>query len=74
MKSVHEGDTLVVWKLDRLARWARQLIGKAAIISDLEAMRQSPAAPAWFKLKKAELAALAEREAVQAGWLPAPLQ
>jgi Resolvase, N terminal domain len=26
MKSVHEGDTLVVWKLDRLARSARQLI------------------------------------------------
>jgi ParB family chromosome partitioning protein len=49
-------------------------IGKAAIISDLESMRQSPAAPAWFKMKKAELAALTEREAVQAGWLPAPLQ
>ena len=26
MKTVHEGDTLVVWKLDRLARSARQLI------------------------------------------------
>ena len=26
MKSVHEGDTLVVWKLDRLAPSARQLI------------------------------------------------
>jgi hypothetical protein len=37
-------------------------------------MRQSPAAPAWFKLKKAELAALAEREAAQADWLPTPLQ
>jgi ParB family transcriptional regulator, chromosome partitioning protein len=49
-------------------------IGKAAIIGDLEAMRQSPAVPAWFKMKKAELAALAEREATQAGWLPADLQ
>jgi ParB family chromosome partitioning protein len=49
-------------------------IGKAAILSDLETMRQSPAAPAWFKMKKAELAALAEREATQAGWLPALLQ
>jgi DNA invertase Pin-like site-specific DNA recombinase len=26
MKSVHEGDTLVVWKHDCLARSARQLI------------------------------------------------
>ena len=26
MKFVHEGDTLVAWKLDRLARSARQLI------------------------------------------------
>ena len=26
MKSAHDGDTLVVWKLDRLARSARQLI------------------------------------------------
>jgi ParB family transcriptional regulator, chromosome partitioning protein len=49
-------------------------IGKAAIIGDLETMRQSPAAPAWLKLKKAELAALAEREAAKAGWIPAPLQ
>jgi ParB family chromosome partitioning protein len=49
-------------------------IGKAAIISDLEAMGHAPAAPAWFKMKKTELAALAEREAAQAGWLPAPLQ
>ena len=49
-------------------------IGKAAMISDLETMRQSPAAPAWLKLKKADLAALAERESAQAGWLPAALQ
>ena len=64
-----------------IADWYRPLaagyferIGKAAIIGDFETMRQSPAAPAWFKMKKAELAALAEREATQAGWLPAPLQ
>jgi len=46
-------------------------IGKAAIIGDLEAMRH---APAWHKMKKAGLAALAEREAAQTGWLPVPLQ
>ncbi len=49
-------------------------IGKAAIIADLESMRQTPPAPAWLKLKKAELAALAEREAAQRPWLPVPLQ
>jgi ParB family chromosome partitioning protein len=49
-------------------------IGKATIIADLESMRQAPAAPAWLKLKKPELAALAEREAAQTRWLPVPLQ
>jgi phosphatidylserine/phosphatidylglycerophosphate/cardiolipin synthase-like enzyme len=38
MKSVHEGDTLVVWKLDRLARSARQLI------DTLDALRERGAA------------------------------
>jgi ParB family chromosome partitioning protein len=46
-------------------------IGKAAILADLEAMRQAPCAPSWFKMKKGDLAALAEREAAQRGWLPA---
>jgi ParB family chromosome partitioning protein len=49
-------------------------IGKAAIMADLESMRQAPPAPAWLKLKKAELATLAEREAAQRPWLPVPLQ
>ena len=30
MKSVHEGDTLVTWKLDRLARSALKLIDTVA--------------------------------------------
>jgi hypothetical protein len=34
-------------------------------------MRQAPCAPSWFKMKKGELAALAEREAGERGWLPA---
>jgi len=49
-------------------------IGKAAIMADLESMRQAPPAPAWLKLKKPELATLAEREAAQRPWLPVPLQ
>jgi ParB family chromosome partitioning protein len=49
-------------------------ISKAAILSDLEVARQAPGAPAWAKMKKAELAALAERETAATGWLPAPLQ
>jgi ParB family transcriptional regulator, chromosome partitioning protein len=49
-------------------------IGKAAILADLESIRQAPHAPAWLKLKKPELAALAEREAAKTRWLPAPLQ
>jgi len=43
-------------------------------MADLESMRQAPPAPAWLKLKKAKLAALAEREAAQRLWLPVPLQ
>ena len=49
-------------------------ISKAAILSDLEAARQAPCAPSWEKLKKAELAALAEREVAATGWLPEPLR
>ena len=49
-------------------------ISKAAILSDLEAARQAPGAPAWAKMKKAELAAIAERETAATGWLPVPLQ
>lgn len=44
------------------------------VTPDLKSMRNAPAAPAWLKLKKAELAALAEREAAQTRWLPVPLQ
>jgi ParB family chromosome partitioning protein len=80
-RGTEHGDALAATLHLNMADWYRPTaagyfcrIGKATIISDLEAMRQSPAAPAWFKLKKAELAALAEREATQAGWLPAPLQ
>lgn len=38
-----------------------------------EAKSSSPA-PSWAKMKKAELAALAERQVAGTGWLPAPLR
>ena len=40
----------------------------------MQEARQQPPAPAWEKLKKAELAELAEREIAATGWLPAPLR
>ncbi|MCJ2015890.1 ParB/RepB/Spo0J family partition protein [Methylobacterium sp. E-065] len=72
-----EGATLSgTLKLD-MAQWYRPTaagyfgrIGKAAIMADLEAMRNAPPAPSWAKLKKGELAALAEREAEAHGWMP----
>jgi ParB family chromosome partitioning protein len=75
------GDALAsALKLD-MASWYRPTAtgyfgrtGKAMILSDLEAARAMPCAPAWAKLKKAELAALAEREMAGTGWLPAPLR
>ena len=67
-------------KLD-MAAWYRPTaegyfsrIGKARILADLEAARGAPGAPVWAKLKKAELAELAERETAERGWLPSPLQ
>lgn len=60
-----------------MAQWYRPTvagyfgrISKAAILADLEAMRQAPCAPSWFKMKKGELGVLAEREAAERGWLP----
>lgn len=67
-------------KLD-MAKWWRPTaagyfgrVPKAVILSDLEQARQAPNAPAWAKLPKKELAALAEREIEGTGWLPEPLR
>lgn len=49
-------------------------LSKAQILEALQEARQQPPAPAWEKLKKAELAKLAERETAATGWLPAPLR
>jgi ParB family chromosome partitioning protein len=49
-------------------------VGKAQILADLQEARGAAPAPAWEKMKKAELAALAERETAGKGWLPALLR
>jgi hypothetical protein len=49
-------------------------IGKAMILSDLEAARGAPCAPSWAKMKKGELADLAERQIADSAWLPALLR
>jgi ParB family chromosome partitioning protein len=45
-------------------------VSKPQILDALKAARSQPPAPAWEKLKKDELAALAAREIVGTGWLP----
>ena len=45
-------------------------ISKPQILDALREARNTSPAPAWEKLKKADLAALAERETVGTGWLP----
>jgi ParB family chromosome partitioning protein len=49
-------------------------ISKPQILSALQEAKGVPPAPSWSAMKKAELAALAEREAAGKGWLPAPLR
>ena len=43
-------------------------VSKPQIFAALQEGRNQPPAPAWEKLKKAELAALAERELIAAGY------
>lgn len=64
-----------------MAQWYRPTaagyfgrVSKATILSDLAAARGMPNAPAWEKLPKGELAAIAEREIEPTGWLPEPLR
>lgn len=49
-------------------------ISSAQIISALCEAKGVPAAPAWSKMKKAELAAYAARETSGSGWLPEPMR
>jgi ParB family chromosome partitioning protein len=45
-------------------------VSKPQILDALREAKGQPPAPAWKKLKKPELAALAERETAGSGWLP----
>ena len=45
-------------------------ISKPLIVEALNEARNNPPAPAWLKLKKSELATVAEREIAGTGWLP----
>ncbi len=45
-------------------------IGKPQILEAIQAAKGQPPAPAWEKLKKAELAQEAERQIAGTGWLP----
>jgi hypothetical protein len=54
--------------------WLPPLLRQPRPESALREAKGTPPAPAWEKLKKAELAALAERETSGTGWLPALLR
>jgi len=49
-------------------------VAKPQIFAAMKEVRTQPPAPAWEKLKKAELAQLAERELAGKGWLPEVLR
>ena len=49
-------------------------ITRPGILAAIEEAKNRPGAPAWSKMKKTELAALAEEQVAGTGWLPAPLR
>jgi ParB family chromosome partitioning protein len=66
-------------KLDMTAWFtptAANYFGKVSKTAILEAVREAigATAPAWSEMKKADLAALAERKTAGTGWLPEPLR
>jgi ParB family chromosome partitioning protein len=48
-------------------------VNRDAIMEAMTQAKGTAPAPSWAKMKKAELAALAERQVAGTGWLPAPL-
>jgi ParB family transcriptional regulator, chromosome partitioning protein len=49
-------------------------ISKQAILDSIAEARGTPCAPSWEKLKKPDLAMLAEHHTAGTGWLPKPLR
>jgi ParB family chromosome partitioning protein len=49
-------------------------VGRTEVVAAITEGKSVPAKRSWDKLKKAELAALAERELSGTGWLPQPLR
>ncbi|HEY1759426.1 MAG TPA: ParB/RepB/Spo0J family partition protein [Bryobacteraceae bacterium] len=49
-------------------------VGRDAIVAAISEAKGVPAKRSWQKLKKSELAKLAEREIANTGWLPKPLR
>jgi ParB family chromosome partitioning protein len=76
----HADDLAAALKLDMTAWFTPTAenyfgrIDKALILAALEEAKGTPPAPAHAKLKKADLAALAEREVAGTPWLPEPLR
>jgi ParB family transcriptional regulator, chromosome partitioning protein len=48
-------------------------ISKQAMLDSIAEAKGTPCAPSWEKLKKLELAALAEHHTAGTGWLPKPV-
>jgi ParB family transcriptional regulator, chromosome partitioning protein len=76
---VHADRLAAALRLD-MAAWFRPTaanyfsrISKTGILAALQEVKGATA-PAWAKAKKSELAAIAERELADTGWLPAPLK
>jgi ParB family chromosome partitioning protein len=72
----HAGKLATVLQLDMKAYFTPTAenyfsrIGKPQILAAIQAAKGQPPAPAWEKLKKAELAQEAERQIAGTGWLP----
>ena len=49
-------------------------VGRTTVIKAICEAKSVPAKRSWEKMKKAELAKLAEREVAGTGWLPAPVK
>jgi ParB family transcriptional regulator, chromosome partitioning protein len=49
-------------------------ISKQAILDSIAEAKGTPCAPSWEKLKKPELAMLAEHHTAGTGWLPKPVR